>query len=203
MRAAICSDIHGNLAALEAVLADADAAGAEEFWVLGDLVAHGPRPGQTVRRLHDLAATRPVRIVRGNTDRYTTTGQLSPYLLGLDPAAHPDKDSQVRDARATFAWTGRPSRTGLFAEQSDEELRAAGVAAAGAQGVGLVVVGHTHVPMDRTVDLVRVVNLGSVSVPVTPDPRAMWTLLTADLHAVGHPSAGWLAAKMRRARATP
>ena len=74
MRAAICSDIHGNLAALEAVLADADAARAEEFWVVGDLVAHGPRQGQTVRRLHDLAATRPVRIVRGNTDRYTTTG---------------------------------------------------------------------------------------------------------------------------------
>lgn len=261
MRAAICSDIHGNLAALEAVLADADAAGAEEFWVVGDLVAHGPRPGQTARRLHDLAATRPVRILRGNTDRYTTTGQLSPYLLGLDPAAHPDKDSQVKDAQAAFAWTrqavedvgcltwlaglpaeirlslpdgtgvllvhaapGTDDGPGLFAEQSDEEVRAAGVAAAGAQGVGLVVVGHTHVPMDRTVDLVRVVNLGSVSVPVTPDPRAMWTLLTADqdgwalehrrtaydldrviadLHAVGHPSAGWLASKMGRARPTP
>ena len=70
----------------------------------------------------------------------------------------------------------------------------------------------------------RVLNLGSVSVPVTPDPRAMWTLLTADqdgwtldhrrtaydldqviadLHAVGHPSAGWLASKMGRARPTP
>ena len=136
---------------------------------------------------------------------------------GLDPLSHPDKDSQVREARAASTWTwqavedagcftwlaglpaemrlslpdgtgvllvhaapGTDDGPGLFAEQSDEEVRAAGVAAAGAQGVGLVVVGHTHVPMDRTVDLVRVVNLGSVSVPVTPDPRAMWTLLTAD-----------------------
>jgi hypothetical protein len=78
--------------------------------------------------------------------------------------------------------------------------------------------------MDRTVDLVRVVNLGSVSVPVTPDPRAMWTLLTADedgwtlehrrtphdldqviadLRTVDHPSASWLTSKMWRARTTP
>ncbi|HEU0166091.1 MAG TPA: metallophosphoesterase family protein [Thermomicrobiales bacterium] len=44
----------------------------------------------------------------------------------------------------------------------------------------LVIVGHTHVPLDRTVDGVTVHNLGSVSVPKTDEPRAMWTLLTAD-----------------------
>ena len=261
MRAAICSDIHGNLPALEAVLEAADEAGAEELWVVGDLVAHGPHPAQTVRRLRDLATTRPVRVVRGNTDRHTTTGQLSPFLLGLDPAQHPDKESQVRESKAAFAWTrlaveeagcldwladlpaeirltlpdgtgvllvhaapGTDDGPGLFAEQSDDELRAAGIAEARANGVGLVVAGHTHVPMDRAVDGVRVVNLGSVSVPVTPDPRAMWTLLAADadgytlehrrtaydleqviadLYTAGHPSAGWLDAKMRRALSPP
>jgi predicted phosphodiesterase len=256
MRAAICSDIHGNLPALEAVLAEAAEAGVDELWVVGDLVAHGPHPGPTVRRLRELTGAHTTRIVRGNTDRYTVIGQLSPYLLGLDPVKHPDKDAQIADAREAYEWTrsavdaagcldwlgglpaeirlGLPDGTvvllshaapgtddgpGLYAEQTDQEVRDAAVGAARAEGVGLVVVGHTHVPMDRTVDDVRVVNLGSVSVPTTPDPRSAWTLLTADdagftlehrrtgydiesviadLHTCGHPSADWLASKMRR-----
>ncbi len=44
----------------------------------------------------------------------------------------------------------------------------------------LVITGHTHLPLDRTVDGVRVWNLGSVSNPNTDDRRAMWTLLEAD-----------------------
>lgn len=44
----------------------------------------------------------------------------------------------------------------------------------------LVITGHTHLPLDRTVNGVRVWNLGSVSNPNTPDQRAMWTLLEAD-----------------------
>ena len=44
----------------------------------------------------------------------------------------------------------------------------------------LVITGHTHLPLDRTVGGVRVWNLGSVSNPKTPDQRAMWTLLEAD-----------------------
>jgi len=44
----------------------------------------------------------------------------------------------------------------------------------------LVFVGHTHQPMDETVDGVRLINLGSVSNPVTADTRAMWTLFEAD-----------------------
>src|ERR1044072_5691483 len=99
MRAAICSDIHGNLPALEAVLAEAAEAGVDELWVVGDLVAHGPHPGPPVRRLRELTGAHTTRIVRGNTDRYTVIGRLSPYLLGLDPVKHPDKDAQIADAR--------------------------------------------------------------------------------------------------------
>jgi predicted phosphodiesterase len=74
------------------------------------------------------------------------------------------------------AAPGTDGGLGIHDGQSDDEIRAllAGVDA------DLVFVGHTHAPLDRTVGGVRVVNLGSVSNPVTDDKRAMWTLLDAD-----------------------
>lgn len=52
MRALIIADMHGDLEALAAVLADACAAGSlEETWLLGDLVGYGPDPGPCVERL--------------------------------------------------------------------------------------------------------------------------------------------------------
>jgi len=74
------------------------------------------------------------------------------------------------------ASPGKDGGLGLHAGQSLEEARSALTGA----DADLVFVGHTHAPMDRTVDGVRVVNLGSVSNPVTDDRRAMWTLLDAD-----------------------
>ncbi|HVX44834.1 MAG TPA: metallophosphoesterase [Mycobacteriales bacterium] len=54
MKIAVFSDVHGNALALDAVLADAQAAGAEEFWVVGDLVSDGPRPADVITRLKGL-----------------------------------------------------------------------------------------------------------------------------------------------------
>ena len=48
MRVAICSDIHGNRQAFEAVIAAAEADGAEELWCLGDLVGYGAEPDACV-----------------------------------------------------------------------------------------------------------------------------------------------------------
>lgn len=80
----------------------------------------------------------------------------------------------------------------------------------------LVFVGHTHVPLNRAIAGARVVNPGSVSLPITAELRAMWTLLIADadgyrierryaaydhdevLRAIDrehHPSAEWLRGK--------
>ena len=65
---AVISDVHGNLVALDAALADAS--GVDAYWLLGDLVAHGPRPAECVRRVRELPG---LVAVRGNTDRYTLT----------------------------------------------------------------------------------------------------------------------------------
>ncbi len=68
MRLAILADIHGNLPALDAVLADARAHSAEGFVVAGDLLVGGPFPVETLDRLRSLKAW----IIRGNTETYFT-----------------------------------------------------------------------------------------------------------------------------------
>jgi predicted phosphodiesterase len=80
MRVAVLADIHGNLPALEAVLADVDAAGADVIVLNGDL-ATGPMPAQTL----DLLAGLGERAiwVRGNADRELAAaceGQVDPDL---------------------------------------------------------------------------------------------------------------------------
>ena len=72
MRLGLISDVHGNVTALDAVVADGTAAGVSTWWVLGDLAALGPAPTTTLERLTNLPN---VRFVRGNTDRYIVTGE--------------------------------------------------------------------------------------------------------------------------------
>ena len=74
------------------------------------------------------------------------------------------------------AAPGRDDGAGPLASHSDDDVRSM---LAGCDA-DLIFVGHTHTPLDRTVDGIRVINTGSVSNPVTGDRRAMWTLLDAD-----------------------
>lgn len=78
------------------------------------------------------------------------------------------------------AAPGTDDGRGIAPEMTAAEL----VAALSGADADLVIVGHTHIPLDRSVDVdgrtVRVHNLGSVSRPETDEQRAMWTLLTAD-----------------------
>jgi len=66
LRLLILSDIHGNLQALDAVLADAAPRGYDQVLVLGDLVGYGANPSEVLARIWDL---RPMAIVRGNHDK--------------------------------------------------------------------------------------------------------------------------------------
>lgn len=210
MKVALLADIHGNSIALDAVLAEIHASGgADEFWILGDLVAIGPDPVGVLERLDGLANA---RFLRGNTDRYVADGgqpwpdfsdsQRDPALLPL----------HIRVARS-FAWTtGAVGATGWlpWLAQMPLEFRlelpggtsvlavhaAPGTddgfglhphlsdeelaASVAAAGADLVLVGHTHSPFDRTVGGIRVVNPGSVSNPFPPDLRACYALLEAD-----------------------
>ena len=64
---ALLYDVHGNLPALEAVLEDAEAAGARRFRLGGDYALFGPYPAETVKRLRTLEGD----WIRGNGERWT------------------------------------------------------------------------------------------------------------------------------------
>ena len=77
MRALVVSDIHSNLEAFDAVLADAeDRGGYDIIWFLGDLVGYGADPGVCIERLRSL----PHLAIAGNHD-HAVTGKLNPDLF--------------------------------------------------------------------------------------------------------------------------
>ncbi len=91
MRLALISDIHGNLPALEAVLADLEQAGTmDKVWILGDLCAFGTQPLaclHRVRQLQDTLGKDVCQVIGGNTDRY--------LALGHRPKARPVKEESA------------------------------------------------------------------------------------------------------------
>ncbi len=78
-RIAILADVHGNLPALAAVLADAHARGCERIYHAGDLIGIGPYPGEVV----DLARASGMRCVQGNHEAWVATGLPPDPVPGL------------------------------------------------------------------------------------------------------------------------
>ena len=188
-------DVHGNLPALEAVLADEAFAAADAVVVGGD-VAAGPLPAEVLDRLGALEL--PVRWVRGNADREVVAhfdrGDTDHTAYGPDePAERADAFTAARitrehrDLMAGFEDVVRLDGA-LYCHgspRSDEEIitaltpearlepMLAGVAEA------LVVCGHTHHQFELRAGPQRVVNAGSVGMPYEGERGAFW-LLVAD-----------------------
>ena len=99
MRLGLLSDIHGNRIALDAVLADATSI--DRWLVLGDLVALGVEPAATLERL---TALPDVTFIRGNTDRYTVTGDVPPPYPD-EVHDRPELLDRVIEIARNFTWT--------------------------------------------------------------------------------------------------
>jgi predicted phosphodiesterase len=104
MRVAVLSDVHGNVEALEAVLADAAAAEVTAYWLLGDLAAYGPRPAEVVDRVGRLPG---LRCVRGNTDRYVVTGEVRGMVPPIDDPRTDEERRLLAEVLESLAWTRR------------------------------------------------------------------------------------------------
>ncbi|MEM7738574.1 MAG: metallophosphoesterase, partial [Deinococcota bacterium] len=120
MRIALLSDIHGNSIALNAVLQDIAAqGGVDGYWILGDLVAIGPDP---IGVMEQLTALPHAVFTRGNTDRYTVTGER-PSPFETDVKQDLDLLPLYKEVNNCFAWTqGAITAAGYFEWLSNLEL---------------------------------------------------------------------------------
>lgn len=193
MRVAALYDIHGNLPALEAVLAEVGAESVDRIVVGGDVVP-GPIPRETFDLL--LSLDIPIDFIRGNGDRAVLDA-----MNGSEPTSVPEQfrplirwtaeqlDDDHREileswpptlaldvegtGKVLFCHATPQSDMPIFTrETAEERLRPI------FEGLDadLVVCGHTHMQFDRTVGSVRVVNAGSVGMPFG-EPGAYWLLL--------------------------
>lgn len=192
MRIAIISDIHGNLPALEAVLADIRHSGAEQIICLGDVANLGPHPLQCLDLVRETCAI----VIQGNHER---------YLLGDVPA----DDWETCPTFAGMRWIQRQLRPQHFTymeqlplrHEVDEDGAAAGVLVhasplsqfdgfysystdvevtrcmAGVDGV-MLFCGHTHISLYRRWSASWLVNVGAVGMPLDGTPEAKYAIAT-------------------------
>ena len=100
---AVTSDIHGNLWALQAVLAELDRRGIEQVVVGGDLALGGPRPAECVESIR----RRGYPVIRGNTDEWVTQRPQA-VIDGITwCAAHLAEDDRRFLAGLPFLWRGQ------------------------------------------------------------------------------------------------
>ena len=202
MRLAVFSDVHGNLSALEAVLADISTEEVDKIVFAGDLCHFGPRPSACLQRLRELNALS----IYGNTEDWLLGRQAPPaHFADLASWTYDQLDQSQRDwlDKLPFEHTISPdgdrsnallivhanpldvnqiifppeekqvARYGRI-RQPDEELDEllAGVEA------NNVIFGHLHIPFIRTREAIKLFNISSVSMPGDGDPRAKYGLFT-------------------------
>jgi predicted phosphodiesterase len=206
MRVAVISDIHGNLHALEAVLAEIERAQPDALWCLGDHVGYGPRPNECCEAVrvqadlalvgnHDLLALgktvleddfNPDAAAAARWTRGVLDQQALRFLDGLEPAAKTAEaelfHASPRDPVWEYVLSGETALAAL-------ELTSAPI----------VLVGHSHVALaivlagrslegaaaaagaEKDLSAGRwLLNPGSVGQPRDGDARAAWLLLDLD-----------------------
>jgi len=194
---AVFSDVHSNIHALNAVLADIDRRDVDLIICLGDLVGYGAFPNEVVETIHQ----RNIPTIRGNYDdgvgfekpecgcaykkpEEEARGQQSfdwtkrqvnelnrKYLASL-------LDTMIVEVQGKALWFvhGSPRRINeyLFEDRPESSLRHA----LGEKKADALLFGHTHLPYDRIVDGVHFINTGSAGKPKDGDPRAAYALVT-------------------------
>jgi diadenosine tetraphosphatase ApaH/serine/threonine PP2A family protein phosphatase len=196
LRIAVLSDVHSNLHALDAVLAEIDRGEFDGLWFLGDLVGYGPRPNECAALLQERATI----CLAGNHD-LVVLGKIPIEAFAGEAAAAAEWTQTVLEEPArSFLASLQPKATAPGAELfhasprdpiwdyvlSDETAHGSFLATT----EPLVLVGHSHValrfepgahgdaaPAGTVVQLGgarHLLNPGSVGQPRDGDPRAGW-----------------------------
>ena len=196
MRIAIFSDVHGNLPALDAVLADLRSRQPDVVYCLGDLVGYAPFPNEVVERIrHDAIPT-----IMGNYDdgvgferddcgcayreeeekrrgdqslawtKDHVTAENKAFLRTLTPEIRFEADG-----RRVLLVHGSPRKINeyLFEDRPIPSFQRL----AASSNADVIVYGHTHKPYTKLVDGVLFLNVGSVGKPKDGDRRACYVVL--------------------------
>jgi putative phosphoesterase len=244
-RFAVLADVHGNLPALEAVLSHLEEQGGyDQMLVLGDLAVFGPYPQQTLEQLAALSETsfvqgntdrylvtgrRPPQPPAEDEPRWRkmpaflevrdanfrwTIEQLDYTWYSFLKDLPNEQRLEVPGYGSILAVHGSPlgDEVGIWAETTDGELSEM----VSATDCRLLLCGHTHQPLDRSLGEVRVVNVGSVGLPLDGDRRAAYAILELEggechaairrveydvekvldrLSGVGHPAMDWVGSR--------
>lgn len=197
-RVALFSDIHGNLPALDAVLAGIESAGIREVYCLGDLVGYGPDPAGVIERMRASG----IPTIKGNYDEGVGEhrGECGCYYVTDQAKSDGAASYAFTDAaldEADHAWLAalpgeiRMEHEGvqiLLAHGSSRKINeyllldrqeAQLVRLAEQAGADVVCVGHVHIPYHRSMTapdghVVHYVSTGSVGKPKDGDPRGCW-----------------------------
>ncbi|MBV9233485.1 MAG: metallophosphoesterase family protein [Candidatus Eremiobacteraeota bacterium] len=191
MRIAVLSDIHGNLIALDACLADLVAQGnADAIIVAGDLCLDGPKPKKVLQRLEEIGAA----CVRGNTDRYLAEEPSSQTFDELETAQIAWTRREIGERWRS--WLGSlpfALRIGDDGNQllivhanpktDDEHIWPDAEDAVlerliGDDAATAIAFGHLHLPYVRAWRAKLLVNVASAGLPKDGDPRAGYAILT-------------------------
>jgi diadenosine tetraphosphatase ApaH/serine/threonine PP2A family protein phosphatase len=200
VRAAVFSDVHGNLHALEAVLRDVDEAGVDELWCLGDTVGYAARPNECCELVrarasvslagnHDLVVAGALGLEEFSHDAATAAGWAKQHLTTGNREWLAGLPSLTERA-GTLLVHGSP-RDPVWEYVLGPDTALAALAATEAP---VVLVGHSHfalamaedgrlgglAPAAMEVDLAGarwLLNPGSAGQPRDGDPRAAWLLL--------------------------
>jgi putative phosphoesterase len=178
---AVLYDIHGNLVALEEVLKDADAAGADAYLLGGDFASWSPWPRETLDRLRGLSHT---TWVRGNGERWLREPPLDrPEVLEtlreMDPGVETDEgwlfslQTQCELDGVLYVHGSPLSDVESFAAEpgEEDERMLAGVRDE------TVVFGHSHLQFRRPgPNGTTLINPGSAGMPLDGDVRAAYAL---------------------------
>jgi putative phosphoesterase len=199
-RIAALSDVHGNLPALEAVLADVARERPDRIVVAGDLVLNGPDPAGVVDALRTLVAD-GAAVIAGNTDVAVAdfdfaaafpwmTDGVADAIVDAAEWAHEalgeervdwlrglPSERRVRadDDTLVLVCHGSPgSQTAGFDQDLDPSVTIERVARTDAR---VIVCGHTHLPEVRDLGWKIIVNDGSAGYVFDGDPTASWALI--------------------------
>jgi predicted phosphodiesterase len=205
MRYALISDIHANLEALDAVLADIDARGdVDAIYHAGDLVGYSSNPNAVVDRLR----ARAIAGVAGNYDstvatdykhcgcrsesprqeelahvsyeytRETCTLATKRFLGGLPFSLDlRPLGGHVKGPRLVLIHGSTTLNTVYTTEDRSDDMLRKMASVVGLEAGDAIAFGHTHKPWHRVVDGIHFINTGSVGRPKDGDWRAGYVLL--------------------------